>query len=322
MTIDDTEQNFSALPCQSQASYPEQLSAHKNIDDHHLWGTIFNAIEDIMVVIDRDFTIIHANRAAHECFGDKKVIGEKSFHLFDNSPQPVADCPICKVFHTGIKTSCSRKEKQLNGRSFLVTTCPIKDDHGFVWQTLQIYKDVSETKNLTSKLEELTITDTLTGLYNRRHFNEIFEREFYLAARRMTGLALLVINADNFKGVNAACGHTFADFVLSEMADLLLNRIRKTDICARISGEEFAILLPDADLIEGKMIAQNIHRVAEQFIYDDGNFSRQVTISIGVASFNEHGPQTMADLLLFAESALYEAKRAGRNRVCIYEIVE
>ncbi|MCK5195443.1 MAG: GGDEF domain-containing protein, partial [Desulfobulbaceae bacterium] len=74
--------------------------------------------------------------------------------------------------------------------------------------------------------------------------------------------------------------------------------------------------------IEGKMIAQNIHRVAEQFIYDDENFSRQVTISIGVSSFNEHAPQAMADLLLFAESALYEAKRAGRNRVCVYEPVE
>lgn len=106
------------------------------------------------------------------------------------------------------------------------------------------------------------------------------------------------------------------------MAVLLQRRVRKTDICARISGEEFAILLPDADLIEGKMIAHNIHRLAEQFIYDDGNFSRQVTISIGVASFNEHAPQAMADLLLFAESALYEAKRAGRNRVCVYEAVE
>jgi len=303
-------------------SHPEQLSVHKHIDEARLWEITFNAIDDIMVVIDRDFTVVRANRAALDCFGDKKVIGEKSFQLFDNSPHPTADCPICKVFHTGAKTLCERYESKFNDKCFSVTSCPMKDEHGFVWQILQIYRDVSEKRMLTTKLEELAITDSLTGLFNRRHFNEVFEREFYLAARRLTGLALLVINIDKFKEVNASCGHTFADFVLHEMAELLQNRVRKTDICARISGEEFAILLPDADLIEGKMIAHNIHRVAEQFIYDDGNLSRQVTISIGVASFNEHSPQAMADLLLYAESALYEAKRAGRNRVCVYEAID
>ena len=244
-----------------------QASSHKHIDTARLWQTTFNAIDDIMVVIDRDFNIIRANSAAIECFNGKKVIGEKSFHLFDNSSHPVADCHVCKVFHTGTKMLCERYERKLNDRWFSVTSCPIKDDHGFVWQILQIYRDISDKKTLATKLEELEITDGLTGLYNRRHFNEIFEREFYLAARRLTGLAILVINIDNFKQVNAACGHSFADFVLHEMALLLQSRVRKTDICARIAGEEFAILLPDADLIEGQMIAQNIHRVAEQFIY-------------------------------------------------------
>jgi diguanylate cyclase (GGDEF)-like protein/PAS domain S-box-containing protein len=322
MTIDHTAHTSDSHPDQTQVVHPEQLSAHRHIDETLLWETTFNAIDDIMVVIDRDFTVVRANMAALECFGDKKVIGEKSFQLLDNSSQPIPDCPVCRVFHTGTKNLCERHERKFKDRWFSVTSCPIKDNNGFVWQILQIYRDISEKRMLTTKLEELEITDGLTRLYNRRHFNEIFEREFYLAARRLTGLVILVINIDNFKEVNASCGHTFADFVLHEMAVLLQSRVRKTDICARISGEEFAILLPDADLIEGKMIAQNIHRVAEQFIYDDENFSRQVTISIGVSSFNEHAPQAMADLLLFAESALYEAKRAGRNRVCVYEPVE
>ncbi|MBC8316733.1 MAG: sensor domain-containing diguanylate cyclase [Desulfobulbaceae bacterium] len=306
----------------SQPVSQGQTGSHKHIDVTRLWQTTFNATDDIMVVIDRDFTIVNANKAALECFRGRNIIGEKSFQLFDNSPHPIADCPVCKVFHSGTKTSCSKQEKELNNQWFSVSSCPIKDDHGFVWQILQIYRDISENKNLHTKLEELQITDALTGLYNRRHFNELYEREFYLAARRLTGLVTLVVNIDNFKDVNSSCGHNFADFVLCELAVLLQHRVRKTDICARISGEEFAILLPDADLIEGKMIAQNIHRVAEQFIYDDENFSRQVTISIGVASYNEHSPQTMNDLLSYAESALYEAKRAGRNRVCVYEPVE
>jgi diguanylate cyclase (GGDEF)-like protein/PAS domain S-box-containing protein len=324
MTTHCSEKQEAASPSvpSSETVQQGQPWYHKHIDADRLWRTTFDAIDDIMVVIDRDFTIVRANSAALECFNGRKVIGEKSFQLFDNSSQPVADCPVCKVFHSGTKNLCSRQEREINNRWFSVSSCPIKDDHGFVWQILQIYRDISENKNLHTKLDELAITDGLTGLYNRRHFNELFEREFYLAARRLTGLVILVINIDNFKDVNASCGHNFADFVLQEMAILLQNRVRKTDICARISGEEFAILLPDADLIEGKMIAQNIHKVAEQFIYDDGNFSRQVTISLGVASFNEHCPRTMADLLSYAECALYEAKRAGRNRVCVYEPVE
>lgn len=322
MTTHCTSDPSTTTSVSSHSVVSEQSGHNRHIDATRLWQTTFDATDDIMVVIDRDFTIIHANRTALECFNGSKIIGEKSFRLFDNSPHPVANCPVCKVIHSGTKTVCSQQDKKLNNRWFSVSSCPIKDDHGFVWQVLQIFRDISENKTLRTKLEELEITDGLTGLYNRRHFNELFEREFYLAARRLTGLVTLVINIDNFKEVNASCGHTFADFVLQEMAILLQNRIRKTDICARISGEEFAILLPDADLIEGKMIAQNIHKVAEQFIYDDGNFSRQVTISIGVASFNEHAPRTMADLLSFAESSLFEAKRAGRNRVCVYEAVE
>lgn len=294
----------------------------KKIDNANLWETIFDSVDDIMVVVDRDFNVVRANKAALDNFGEKKIIGEKCFHIFDNTTQPVANCPLCKVFHTGTPFQCTRVEKELNNRWFSITSCPVKDDHGFVWHILQIYRDITKTKQLNTRVEELEITDGLTGLYNRRHFNEIFEREFNLAARRLTGLVALVANIDNFKEVNSSCGHSFADFVLQELAKLLQNRVRKTDICARISGEEFAVLLPDADLFEGRMIAQNIHAVAEQFIYDDGSCSRQVTISIGVASFNEHAPQNQADLLSFAESALFEAKRAGRNRVCIYEPLE
>lgn len=298
------------------------IHPHRQIDDTRLWETFFDAADDIMIVVDRDFNIARANRAALENFGGREIIGEKCFHVFENSEQPVADCPVCKVFHSGMLHHCSSRKKALNNRWFSVTSCPIKDDHGFVWHILQIYRDISENKQLNTKVEELEITDGLTGLYNRRHFNEIFEREFNLAARRLTGLVTLVVNIDNFKEVNASCGHNFADFVLQEMAQLLQSRVRKTDICARISGEEFAILLPDADLVEGEMIAQNIHAVAEQYIYDDGSHSRQVTICIGVASFNEHAPQNQADLLSFAESAMYEAKRAGRNKVSVYEPLE
>jgi diguanylate cyclase (GGDEF)-like protein/PAS domain S-box-containing protein len=300
----------------------ESPASGRKIDDAHLWETIFDTVDDIMVVIDRDFNIVRANKAALQSFGKKKVVGEKCFQVFDNTTQPVTNCPLCKVFHTGTCFKCTRFEKELDNRWFSITSCPIKDNHGFVWHILQVYRDVTENKQLNTRVEELEITDGLTGLYNRRHFNEIFEREFNLAARRLTGLVALVINIDNFKEVNASCGHNFADFVLQELSRLLQSSVRKTDICARISGEEFAILLPDADLFEGRMIAQNIHSGAEQYLYDDGNYTRHVTISIGVASFNEHTPQSQADLLSFAESALYEAKRAGRNRVFVYEPLE
>ena len=290
------------------------------IDDARFWQQTYDALPDIMFIVDREFRIIRANKAAYESLGPD-VIGRKCFKLIYGVDDPVALCPACQVFHSNQPVKDEKKIHHLGNRWYEVSAYPIKDDHDFVWHSLHIFRDIDTSKNMESQLQELQIKDALTGLHNRRHFNDIFQREFDLASRRMTGLVLLVLNLDSFKQVNNLFGHEFGDFVLTEFAHLLQGRVRKTDICARVGGEEFAILLPDADLTEGEMIARNIHSLAEQFIYNDGDKCQQVTVSIGLASFNENEPQTTDEFLSFANQALFEAKESGRNRVEIYTTV-
>jgi diguanylate cyclase (GGDEF)-like protein/PAS domain S-box-containing protein len=287
------------------------------IDDVRLWQQTFDASPDIMFIVDREFNIIRANLAARQDLGDD-IIGKKCFKAMYGLDDPFSHCPACHVFQTNNPVNTEQKIFQLENRWFEVSAHPIKDDHGFVWQSLHIYRDITEKKEMSLKLEDIAIKDTLTGVYNRRHFNEIFQREFDLAFRRLSDLSILVLDLDFFKPLVKICGHSYGDLVLKEFADLLQTRIRKTDICARLRGDQFAILLPDADLDEGTMIARNIHSIAEQYVYEDQNNCRQITVTIGLAAINAHTPDSPEDMLAFAQMAMHEAKEEGGNRVGIY----
>ncbi len=291
------------------------------IDDAGLWQQTFDASPDIIFIVDREFSIIRANLKARQELGED-IIGRKCFKIMYGIDDPFSHCPACRVFQTGVPVTIEQKILQLEDRWFAVSAHPITDEHGFVWQSMHLYRDITEQKEMSLKLKELEIKDTLTGVYNRRHFNEIFQREFDLAFRRLSDLSLLVLDLDFFKPLVKICGHSYGDLVLKEFADLLQNRIRRTDICARLRGDQFAILLPDADLDEGVMIAKNIHAIAEQNVYEDQDNCRQITVSIGLAAINAHAPDSTEDMLTFAQMAMHEAKDEGGNRVGIYTPLE
>ncbi len=291
------------------------------IDNARLWRQTFDASPDIMFIVDREFNIILANLAARKALG-ADIIGRKCFKTVYGLDDPFSHCPACRVFQTNAPVTTEQQIFQLENRWFEASAHPIKDDHGFVWQSLHVYRDITEKKEITLRLKELEIKDQLTGVYNRRSFNEISQREFDLAFRRLSDLSLLVLDLDFFKPLVKLCGHSYGDLVLKEFADLLLSRIRKTDICARLRGDQFAILLPDADLEEGTMIAKNIHAIAEQNVYENENNCRQITVSIGLAALNAHAPDSPEDMLAFAQMAMHEAKEGGGNRVGIYTPLE
>jgi diguanylate cyclase (GGDEF)-like protein len=168
------------------------------------------------------------------------------------------------------------------------------------------------------RLQELSAQDGLTGLYNHRHFHELMNREFLLARRNNYDIACFMIDLDYFKDVNDTYGHSFGDFVLRNFAKLIHGVIRQTDILARYGGEEFVLLLPHTDLEGACILAEKFRKVAEDFVYQDNNHQKRVTISIGISTFKAHNPTNPTDLLDFADKALYRAKAEGRNRVKIY----
>jgi diguanylate cyclase (GGDEF)-like protein len=186
-------------------------------------------------------------------------------------------------------------------------------------QLIQITALAIATLNLRAKLENQSIRDSLTGLFNR-HFMQIsLEREMTRARRRKQIMAVLMLDADHFKSFNDTHGHAAGDAVLKAFADVFQSNIRSEDIACRYGGEEFTIILPDTtvkgacDRAESILSAISDLKIATGHQTFDG-----LSISIGIAFFPGDGV-TAEELLLHADAALYDAKHNGRNQVCLYE---
>lgn len=172
-----------------------------------------------------------------------------------------------------------------------------------------------------TELTRLAYRDTLTDQYNRRYFDEHFQREWDRARRTRDPLALMVIDLDHFKAYNDHYGHPEGDRCLVQVARLLASAAgRAADIVARIGGEEFGVLLPGTSAAGAEEVAQRIRaQLKEAVIPHEGAPLKVVTLSIGVAATSEHEGLAPADLLDQADKALYEVKRRGRDGVLIYD---
>jgi diguanylate cyclase (GGDEF)-like protein len=165
------------------------------------------------------------------------------------------------------------------------------------------------------RLEQLAITDALTGLPNRRRLDEILDHEWRRAMRPKTPLAVAMIDIDQFKLYNDHYGHPAGDRCLHQVAAVLAGNVRETDHVARYGGEEFCLVLPDTDAA-GAVVAAERVRVAVEQLNEPHAISTHgiITISIGVASVIPTSHDAVEDLIRHADEHLYEAKRAGRNR--------
>ena len=170
-----------------------------------------------------------------------------------------------------------------------------------------------------SSIKNLAIYDTLTGLYNRRYFEERFGTEVQQSFTNKTPLSLILIDIDHFKKVNDTFGHPEGDKILRGVASLLKNSVRKKDTVARYGGEEFILILPEAGVEAASMIAERIRKLVESTRFDVGNAHLNATISLGISSLPSHRARSKDELVKMADLALYRAKREGRNRVSLYD---
>ena len=169
-----------------------------------------------------------------------------------------------------------------------------------------------------SRTKELSITDALTGLYNRRHFEASADREFLRAVRYKNNLTFAIIDIDFFKKINDTYGHLCGDKILKDVAFIINDSFRKTDMVFRYGGEEFVVILTETDS-QGAQIP--LERLRERIANSEFTFKTQklnVTISIGYAS-NLNDAEDAVELFSFADDALYKAKESGRNRILNYK---
>ena len=169
--------------------------------------------------------------------------------------------------------------------------------------------------SLLAQLQQQALTDALTGCYNRRSFEMQFDREMLMAKRQHQALSLIMLDLDRFKQLNDSAGHDAGDAALRKLAACFKQELRGVDSAARFGGDEFALILPQASADGAQIVAERLRaRIAEIHIPGFGTLSA----SIGIATFPAHG-SSRADMVLAADTALYTAKRAGRNQVCIFE---
>ncbi|RMG53904.1 MAG: diguanylate cyclase [Gammaproteobacteria bacterium] len=193
----------------------------------------------------------------------------------------------------------------------LLRACPIRA-HGQIVGERGILIDISELRRYQQELEQLATTDYLTGCYNRRMFMELAELEYKRCRRRRRPCAVLTLDIDHFKHINDSWGHKAGDETLRHFVSVLQQVLRDTDILGRTGGEEFAVLLPDADLDQAEEIAERIRERVASSPLQYGRIRIPLTVSIGVVALEGEGLDTA---LRQADHALYSAKKEGRNRV-------
>lgn len=185
--------------------------------------------------------------------------------------------------------------------------------------TMQMNRATRRNIELADELEHLARTDGLSGLLNRRGFTELSESAVANAGRAGRSCALIMADIDDFKSINDRLGHAAGDSVIRDVGRVLRGAVRQGEYVGRIGGEEFAVLLPDADAEQGSVLGRRILERVRSVAADDGAAANTpVTVSIGVAA-SEAASCTLDDLLHRADAALYHAKRDGRDRMAVWQ---
>ncbi|MCC5873528.1 MAG: GGDEF domain-containing protein [Gammaproteobacteria bacterium] len=179
-----------------------------------------------------------------------------------------------------------------------------------------IYVSRLELQRANAQLHELAIRDHLTRSLNRRHFYDVAEAELQRAQRYHAPMSLLLLDLDDFKGINDRHGHACGDAALCQLVDLIQGRLRNSDILARIGGEEFVVLLPETEPESARQLAERLRQAIADQPFEHGEIRVTLTASWGVATAHTED-RDIDSLLDRADRALYAAKDSGRNRVCV-----
>ena len=270
----------------------------------HRFRSIAEATADGIVVADMRGDIVYANPAARE--------------LTDRTDAELKDCSIGEILPF-LRRSGSTQDATVTRRDgrdvpVEITVRAFEDPPGCP-QHVYVLRDLSDRYRM-DELVHLATRDSLTGLFNRRRFQEDVLVRLAESRRYGSSGALLVLDLDGFKSINDTCGHLAGDAVLKAVGQLLRRITRESDVAARIGGDEFVVLLPRATSQQALACAEKILNGMNGLRVSSGGRTIRVATSIGISVFPDHGP-TAEDLFAAADSALYRAKQAGRSRICL-----
>ncbi|MBF0295727.1 MAG: diguanylate cyclase [Magnetococcales bacterium] len=284
-------------------------SAHEGLqNEQEKLMTILLSAREGIIGTNREGEVVLVNPAAQRLLGksEEEIVAGGFLNILDD-PEYVRqflvrsgyDMPETVVF---------------NQKVFNFFAASIRDKGGAIIGSAALIRDVTEEKNLERQLRNLSNTDGLTKLINRRHFDELLQAEFQRGKRYGVEFGLLVFDVDHFKKFNDTHGHDQGDRVLQALAGAMKNAFRDIDFCCRFGGEEFCVIAPSTNLTGLLIAAERFRRKVEAMVVD----GLKVTISIGAVTYPQllPGAQGPAEIFKAADNALYQAKKGGRNQVC------
>ena len=310
------------------------LTATNIINDRFILETIMEHSQDTFYFKDKDSRFLFISKVVASRLGIDNpdfVIGKTDFDLFKESHASKAYEDEQYIIKTG-KPILGKVEMEtwLDGYVTWVSTSkyPLLDSVGNIIGTWGVSRDITELKNAeeelervnkelmeaNQKLEVLSVTDSLSGLYNHRYFYDIVQKEMSRWNRTgITDSVVVLMDIDNFKGLNDSLGHLAGDFAIRHVASLLKDSIRESDYAFRYGGDEFIVLFSDTCMDGAKEAADKLLEVVAAALVPLESSKVRITLSGGAAALSE--ANDVNELMNIADMRLYKSKKSGRNRI-------
>ncbi len=300
-----------------------QLSAEKEKAQVTL-----QSIGDAVLTADSNGNVDYLNPVAEELTGwtTAEAAGRpvaEVFQIVNEATRLPIDSPILRCLREGRTVELAEPTLLINRRlqeiSIQDSAAPIRDRSGELLGAVMVFHDVSHERRLQRALTYQATHDALTGLINRREFeNRLGEALQAARTDEAVGHVLMYLDLDQFKVVNDTCGHEAGDRLLKQVTSVVQTRIRTTDTLARLGGDEFGVLLQDCTLDTAQRIAEGLRQAIRDFRFVWQDRVMKVGVSIGLAEINGKA-DTLATVMSAADVACYSAKDSGRNRVQTYK---
>jgi diguanylate cyclase (GGDEF)-like protein/PAS domain S-box-containing protein len=299
---------------------------------------IIESMSDGVLVVDLQNRIVDINPAMETFLGHKpasflgKPASEALEMWMDQSDAWLGEQ----------ETRTELRVSQAPSRYLDLRVTPLYDDYQRLNGRLMVFRDITERKQvekqlrlvnerlqsqlieigtLQSKLRSQAIKDPLTDLFNRRYLDETFDREVARAAREAYPVCVIMLDIDHFKKVNDTYGHEAGDAILKALARVLSSRNRRGDFVCRFGGEEFVIVMPNMAMDTAYKRAEELRAALNSLYVPYGRFNLTITISMGIASYPTNG-EDRESVLRAADRAMYAAKRAGRDHILTYDLLQ
>ena len=293
------------------------------------WGIFYNQLFDLspiardilidnmidgMIVVNQNNTIVDLNPSAERIFAiSESVIGTDLDDLFYQIElEPLQPNDLEERHHIKLDT------RDGIHRFYDIQTSTIKRNQALRGTIITI-RDITSQKRIEDQLQYLAITDSLTGLANHRHFYELLNNELERSKRSFIPFSVIMFDIDHFKQVNDTHGHLIGDQVLREISIVCQTGLRQYDIVCRYGGEELSIILPGSDLRSAAATAERLREIIGSNTFQIADNEFNLTISLGVSSYDPYNPVSARELVSQADSSLYISKENGRNQVTIYQ---